>query len=527
MSSVTDESRADRVSAALADHEWVRDRLDPFDPENDATLFDAVCALCRGYMGQERDTYTPLGDHHAEWLRLLDDERKLVLNCHRDALKTTTVLCYLALRLEYDPGFQAIWAMNNQDMAGEKAHMEFNKFVERNPWLTNLQEGDRRRDTIKKKEFANGSSLRATYLDGGIDGERAHLLVMDDLIKARGDGSPEAVREWVEGTATPMVKDDGRTVFVGTRKRRDDLYQHYRSLATYAVAEYPAVLDVWEQANGGDGDVEARRPPTEHYRTVQSPDGGSQQVLWPEARGPRWLAEKRGEMADYRFFREYCLSFIGGSGDLIQASDINKRASEAGCSIRGQQPPREKHAGKGERIIVGHDPAQSPTGDLAAFTVWLFGRDDRRTLLDAHSEQGMAPSAIKAQLVEYDRRFDPAVIAIEDNGTQQYIRNDAIEFSAAMRAKVSGYATSGKKHSWENGIPQLRNLVENGSIQFYRGHSATEDFITAAQSLELRDGKLKGHTPDMVASWYMAEQANRDAESSSGPTAPIRSYRAR
>ncbi len=28
-------------------------------------------------------------------------------------------------------------------------------------------------------------------------------------------------------------------------------------------------------------------------------------------------------------------------------------------------------------------------------------------------------------------------------------------------------------------------------------------------SLELQDGKLQGHTPDLIATWYMAEQGMR------------------
>ena len=501
---LSEDALADVVTGR--DPEAKRKVLDPFDGQ--ATLLDAANELCRGYMRAERDDYCPLGDHHGEWLRLLDEEHKLVLNCHRDGLKTTTVLCYLALRLEYDAGFRAIWAMNNQEMAVEKADSEFNKFVARNPWLTNLQEDDRTRDTVTKKEFLNNASLRATYLDGGIDGERAHLLVMDDLIKARGDGEPEDVREWVEGTATPMVKDSGRQVIVGTRKRLDDLYQHYRSLSAYSVAEYPAILDVWEQEHGTDDDVANRRPPGEHYTDV---DG--RQVLWPEARGPGWLAGKREEMADYRFYREYCLSLIGGSGNLIEKSDIDKLVDDGGCSIRGESPPQDLTPGSGEATIVAHDPAQSPTGDDAAFTAWHVGRDGRRTLLDAHHEQGMPPSAIKATLLDYDDRFDPALVVIESNGMQQYVANDAIEFSASLRAKIKGIPTTGKKHSWENGIPRLRTLVENGSMQFYRGHSPTEDVIQAMLSLRLTDGKMEGHTPDLIASTYMAEEGIRHLES--------------
>lgn len=503
MSSIPDDALADIATGH--DPEGKREVLNPFN--GPATLLDAANELCRGYMGLERDDYHRLGDHHGEWLRLLDEERKLVLNCHRDGLKTTIVLCYLSLRLEYDDGFRAIWAMNNQDMATEKADLEFNKFVKRNPWLTNLNGGDRNRDTVKKKEFANNSSLRATYLDGGIDGERVHLLVLDDLIKARGDGDPESVREWVEGTATPMVKDSGRTVLVGTRKRPDDIYQHYRSLSAYSVAEYPAILDVWEQEHGAAEDIEERRPPAEHYTEV---DG--QRILWPEARGLDWLAGKRSEMADHRFYREYCLSLIGGSGNLVDKADVDQLVEDGGCSIRGQSPPNTLTPGSREAVIVAHDPAQSPTGDDAAFVAFRVGRDGRRTLLDAHAETGMAPSQVKAMLLDLDDRYDPALVVIENNGMQQYVANDAIEFSASLRAKVTGIPTTGKKHSWENGVPRLRRLTEIGGIQFYRGNKGTEDFIQAALSLQLKDGKLEGHTPDLIAAWFIAEKGIQQFE---------------
>jgi hypothetical protein len=128
----------------------------------------------------------------------------------------------------------------------------------------------------------------------------------------------------------------------------------------------------------------------------------------------------------------------------------------------------------------------------------------------------MSPSGVKARLQEYDRRYDPALIVVEDNGMQQYIVEDAIEFSPALRSKVTGLSTTSSKHSWENGIPRLRTLVDQGGIQFYRGHDATEDWIQAALSLELDDGKLQGHTPDLIAAWYMAEQGLRRFEYGAG-----------
>lgn len=506
---------AERALEVASDPAAKRELMNPFD-DGPTTLLDAMNEVLRGFMEAERDGYHLLDDHHAEWARLLDEEGDLVLSCHRDGLKTSTILSYLLLRLEYDPGFQVIYAMNNQEMAIEKAHTELNKMIERNPWLVNLQEERRPRDTMTSKEFGHGSSVRATWLDGGVDGDRAHLLVLDDIIKARGDGDPKDVREWIEGSAYPMVKDDGRKALVGTRKRPNDVYQHYRDLPGFAVAEYPAILEVWETAHSTDDDLEERRPPTEYYEEVRDPWSPEEtvHVLWPEARGSAWLADKRSTMADYRFYREYCLSFVGGSGNLVDEADVNLRVEDGGCSIRSRDPPREYTTGPGEAIVVGHDPAASPTGDLAAFLVQLVRADGRRELLEAVTYQGPMPSTVKSTLEDLDRRYDPALIVVESNAIQQYIANDAIEFSPSLAAKVTKIPTTGDKHSWENGIPRLQRLVENGHLRLYRSDDGTEEFVTAILSLELEDGRLEGHTPDLVAAWYMAEQGIRELESS-------------
>jgi hypothetical protein len=510
MSSTADDVGTTEVDLSRAE---VRAAYNPFEH---GCWLDFANKLTQGYMGAEYDDWSPLGEHHGQWLRHLagdaDVDGDLALLCHRDGLKTTIITAFAVACLEYLDGYRVIWAMNTQEQAYEKADRELNKFIERNPWLTNLNK-PRKTDSKKTKEFANGSSLTTGWLKGAIEGARAHLLILDDIIKEQGDGSTEGVLNWIDGVAQPMVKDDGRSVMVGTRKRPDDIYSHYRDYEGYALREFPAVLDVWDQEFREDDDWQDRRPDEDLYTAVQNPwNNGTLKLLWPEARGPHWLANKRSKMADYLFWREYTLTIRGASGNLIEEADVNQLVDDGGCSIRGQEPPRELTPGAGEATIVAHDPAQSDTGDNAAFVAFRVGRDGRRRLLDAKAETGMQPSEIKATLLDLDDRYDPAAIIIESNGMQQYVKNDAVEFSPSLRAKVQGIPTTGKKHSWENGIPRLRRLVENGGIQFFRGHGPTEDFVQAAMSLKLSDGKLKGHTPDLIAAWYMAEQGIRHLE---------------
>ncbi|QLH80971.1 hypothetical protein [Halosimplex pelagicum] len=501
---------ADTLVESLEDPAALREVLNPFDGCPWDVYFNR---LTEGYMAAERDDHVPIGDVHVHWAEQFASGNNIGMLAHRDSLKTTASLGFVIACLEYQPGFLAHWITNTQGQAHKKADTEFWKIVERNPWLVNLNKPPEQ-DTKEAKIWPHGSGLFAGWLFGAIEGDRSHQLILDDVIKERGDGDTEEILQWIEGVTVPMVKDSGTTAVIGTRKRPDDIYSHLIDRDAYDFTEYPAVLEEWDREFREDDTWRERRPPEGLYTEV---DGrplvdDEVHVLWPEARGPQYLAEKYDQMSPHLFWREFCMVIRGASGNLIEKSDVDRLVNDDGCSIRGQSPPRDLSPGAGEATIVAHDPAQSSTGDHAAFTAWRVGRDGRRRLLDARAETGMQPSAIKAELADLDDRYDPAMVVIESNGMQQYVANDAVEFSASLRSKVTGIPTTGKKHSWENGIPRLRRLVENGGIQFYRGHGPTEDFIQAALSLTLSDGKLKGHTPDLIASWYMAEQGIRRLE---------------
>jgi len=497
------------VLEALEDPDEVRKMFNPLDGSSWPLFANRVS---EDYMAAETDEFVPLGPQHHDWIERFAAGEDFALLAHRYALKTFTVLTYIAGRLEYDPGFTALWITNTEGQAKDKADREFNKIATRCPWLTNLQEDVRQEDTIQTKVFPNGSTFNSAWLYGGLEGARADLIVFDDVIKEKGDGDTHDIWQWITGAALPIGKRDSQEVFIGTRKRPNDIYEYIRAETNFPLYEYPLMLDFWDQEYGADNDWEQRRPDPELYTELENPlsDGADTvQVLWPEARGPDFIKEKRGKTGWQMFLRAYCLVLSGAEGDLVDKPDIDQPVDEGGCSIRGRTPPQKYRAGPGESIVVSFDPASSPSGDNAAFEAWLVRRDGTRVLLEAIAEKGLKPSQVEETLVGLDRRYDPAVVAIESNGIQQFIVESAIEWDAQLAAKTVGFNTGSDKHSLENGIPRLQTLVENGRVHFYRGHDGTEDFITAAQSLRMSDGKLEGHTPDLIMAWYMAEKAIR------------------
>lgn len=259
------------------------------------------------YMARERGDFVPLGDHHVHWAQRFARGDDFTLLAHRFGLKTFVVLGYLAARLQYDPGFTALWITNTETQAKDKAHREFNKITSRVDFLRELREANRTEDTIQTKRFPNGSSLHAGWLNGGLEGARADLIVFDDIIKEKGDGVTEDIWEWCAGAAMPIGKRNSQEVFIGTRKRPGDLYEYIDRETDYSTVEYPLIRDRW--LSGRDYTV-GELASGEYYDPMPDPlsdTGDTVQVLWPEARNADFIRDKYAKTGETMFNRAYCL----------------------------------------------------------------------------------------------------------------------------------------------------------------------------------------------------------------------------
>lgn len=266
------------------------------------------------YMQRERGEFVPLGDHHVHWSERFAAGEDFCLLAHRFGLKTFVVLAYICARLQYDDGYTALWLTNTETQAKDKAHREFNKITNRAPFLTHLDEDSRIEDTIKTKRFPNGSAFHAGYLNGGLEGARADLIVFDDLIKEKGDGDTEEIWQWCAGAAMPIGKRNSQEVFIGTRKRRGDLYAYIAEETGYDITEWPLIRERWQAE---DEHTVGSCAPAEYYTTVEDPLGDGQvSVLWPEARDASFIRDKFGKTGETMFNRAYCL-VVGDREGLV------------------------------------------------------------------------------------------------------------------------------------------------------------------------------------------------------------------
>jgi hypothetical protein len=262
--------------------------------------------LTKWYMHREDRDWSSPGPHHERWFRDFRSGRDLIRLAHRGSLKTTSTLAYVLGNLEYRSGFHAAWIGNNETLAYEKAHSEFDKLVDRNPWLTQLQPENRTTDQKGKKEFANDSSLSVGWLFGGVEGRHVDLLVVDDLIKEKGDGDMQEIEDWLSSVIVPVQEHGGQTIVIGTRKTPTDVYSLLADREGFDFVEHPAILEEWDGHFGESG--AARRPDPDLYHTAPHPLNAERDVniLWEE-RSTDYLADAHSKQSEYAWLREFCL----------------------------------------------------------------------------------------------------------------------------------------------------------------------------------------------------------------------------
>jgi hypothetical protein len=278
-----------------------------FNPFDGCPWHVYLNALSEWYMTQEDGTFVPLGEHHVRWANRFAEGDDFTLLAHRFALKTFVVLAYITARLEYTDGFTALWLTNTQTQAKDKADREFNKLTNRAPFLQQTAKANRTEDTIQTKTFENGSAFHSGWLEGGIEGARADLIVFDDIIKEKGDGATRDVWQWCAGAAMPIGKRDSQEVFIGTRKRPGDLYEYIAEKTEYPIVEWPLIRERWED---NESNTVGELAPAEYYDSIQNPlPTGPEHVsvLWPEARGESFIREKYPKVGPQMFDRAYCL----------------------------------------------------------------------------------------------------------------------------------------------------------------------------------------------------------------------------
>lgn len=492
----------------------------------------------------------PAPGHFSDWYDRIRARPANMFLAARKHTKTTFADCLMIWKSENIPGHVSLYWANTRDQVKDRME-EFDEIVTANPWLENVHA-----DTAAlSKSFPNGAKVDTAWVTGGYEGGHVDLQLGDDPMKELGDISDKEIEHWYGNVIVPTL-NPGNTLqaLIGTRKRPNDMYEILRrrhesegfdeKIPGYNLVEYPAIREVWQSEYDRPGDL----APKELYTEVHAPTlaealglpGPELSILWPEARDPDFLIRNLGMQGRSYFLREFNMVYTQVEDAVVHrdwidtTTDPRAPPSRLNETWRPSDYPRPVGREEFDEIIVGHDPAGSGRDRFAFVTVGTLTHppellpdsfralaidDDGnptpvqiRHILDVWQAQDVPPSRWRNKLTSLHDRYNPDEIAIESNLNGTWVADDE-KIPHRVRKAIEPVATGRGKHSWEDGVPSIGSDIEAGKYRFYTGgddSNMTGDLVTALTSVRRKEGKLVGHTPDLVMALYMAHKCLSD-----------------
>ena len=294
-----------------------------------------------------------------------------------------------------------------------------------------------------------GGGRIATSVNGTFTGKGAHLIIIDDPIKAE-DAFSETLRDsvyhWITTTVMSRFKNPatGAMIVVAQRLHVDDLPGRLIAAGGWEILELPAMatapvdIDVGEQ-------LQWHREPGD--------------LLHPERIGQAVLDERRREMGTAAFEAQYQQRPAPAGGNLIRTEWFK---------TYDRALPRPQY----EAVVQSWDPAAVPgsSNDYSVCTTWgLIGMCI--DLLHVHRERHGFPDLQRAAL-QLRQAWIPDLIAIESSHTGIALRQDLNK--RGFRG-VRGYSPTGTK---EERMAVFTPVLEQGQVRIPKDAPWLESFVS-------------------------------------------------
>lgn len=246
-----------------------------------ATIPDTLEAIAVGICGYEFPA------HFKAWAELLATHRRLLLIASRDHGKSTLLSkLYPMVKAMVEPGIEILLVSYSEGQV-VKLITGMEDLFEKKDLIKSLVPAYREEDWSKTAfKLKNGS--RVDTLTFGTSGRGGHydLILVDDPVKDYGGMDADEQEDYFLRALVPMCKPDGQIVVTGTFVYEMDLIERLRANKAYHVAEYPAIV------NGC--------------------------ALWPERWPLEKLLERKKEVGEYGFAREYLLERLSPGTQFFQ-----------------------------------------------------------------------------------------------------------------------------------------------------------------------------------------------------------------
>ena len=355
-------------------------------------------------------------------------------------------------------------------------------------------------DNATRIKFANGSEIRARGFGSRVRGGHPYWIVADDVGNDEWIYS-EMVRDkaidYFLSAIRPMVVPGGQLIVVGTPFHAQDLYAKLEKTGVYKVLKDPA----------------------------QNKKG---EPLWPARYSSTRLDRTKQELANaLRFSREYLCKPISDESSLFPDYLFNAPEVKQPYSLG---LPREVWEARGATLYGGVDLALSASAGADHFVYFVLAAlpNGERWVVDIIRRKGLGFQDQIDLITRASKRYGVGLVFCEANQYQRVVTDEVIRtsdtpikaFYTTGRRKVTSLRTgmtqtySANKNAFDQGVPSLRMLFENGKIRIPWAPDTREEvanWVEEMQSFGWADGKLQGvgAHDDTVMAFWIADHAAR------------------
>jgi hypothetical protein len=357
---------------------------------------------------------------------------------------------------------------------------------------------------------AKDPTIEAIGMGGQVYGNRADLIVLDDVVTLSNASEWGKQQEWIrQEVASRLPPGGGQLLVVGTRVSAVDLYKELRSTAHYtdgvipwsylsmpAVLEYADKPEDWKTLWS-----KSQQPLTED----DTPDENGNYDRWT---GPR-LAAVRNEAGPSKW------SLVYQNLDIAENAIFDPTCVRG--AVNGMRKPGALVAGAAGHPensqnfyrVIGIDPAMS--GDTAAIAYAVDRRTHKRYVMDVHIMTAPTPAAIRTLIREWTDAYHPHTIIVESNAFQLFLTQDEEirNFLSTRGINYRPHYTGNNKQDPEFGVASLAPLF--GTI--IKRDGVNNNFKHAGDNLiELPDSSKSEHVKKLIeqlVTWQPGKQGKQ------------------
>jgi len=393
--------------------------------------------------------------HQLEWVEAFENYSKVMLLAPREHLKSSTLTAYLLWKVLYNPEIR-ILIVTISDTLASGMLQRVKTILETNPIIKKLY-GDVKGNgvwgadglTLKRKSIYTEPTIKAIGIGTAAVGSRCDLLICDDLTDSQKAESPaerEKLSERFFGELSSLVFDGGKTVVLGTRKSKNDLYSEILENKSF----YSIVQSAITNYNPEDIEFEYIRDEADVIIDVDIKTEGVE-VLDPERWSLKRLLLRRADAGSTRFLREYQNDITSFAGSMLKPEWLN---------VADEIPPlREMNLYMGVDLAI----SDKQSADFTVITtIGLHRKTNKIYLLKMHRGRYDFPTTLENINREFNywvnQGVRPLKITVESNASQKATYQ--MLFKNTNLPVIPSHTSKGK----ETRMTLLAPFFENGRI---------------------------------------------------------------